>query len=136
MMCRKELQTRYTLRCNTASKMEYLIFYWISVLQNHGADPACTNRFIPDNGNAIYRGRVGRDRNEVLSHYKEFLVADLGVSPFGQQAGNLVNEYPKPGFQNAPNFCKDTDRSLGTYSFNVPATLAPGMFYTIIYIFN
>jgi len=106
------------------TKLNHILF-----LKNHGADPACANRFIPDNGNAIYRGEKGKDRNEVLSYYKRFLVADLGISPFGQQAGNLVNVYPKPGFQNAPNFCKDKDKSLGTYSFNVPTTLAPGKTY-------
>jgi len=94
------------------------------VLQNHGAD-SCTSIYIPDNGNFVYRGRPGTDTNEKLSFYKKFLVANLGVSPVGQENTN-PSSYPKPGFQNAPLFCRDTDKSLGTYSFNVPQNLQPG----------
>lgn len=94
--------------------------------QNHGADPACTNKFIPDNGNAIYRGRKNTDRNLSFSKFKKLLVSDLGVSHFGNGAGDKVSVYPKPGYQNAPNFCKNTDKSMGTYSFNVPSNLATG----------
>jgi len=62
---------------------------------------------------------------ETVAYYKQFLVADLGTSPTGA-ANSQSSTYPKPGYQNAPHFCQNTDKSLGTYSFNVPVDLAPG----------
>nr|CAB3260422.1 uncharacterized protein LOC100175308 [Phallusia mammillata] len=98
-------------------------------MKNHGADEGCTNKHIPDNANKIYRGRKDTDRDMSFSYYRTTLVADLGVSPVGSahQAS-----YPKPGYQNAPHFCKNTDRSMGTYSFNVPQELAAGE-YTFVW---
>ena len=94
-------------------------------MQNHGAD-TCTNQYIPDFGNFIYRGKKGGDTDQVLGYYRRFKVADLGVSKFGYAASSSYQNYPKPGYQNAPKFCEDTDKSLGTYSFNVPKNLEEG----------
>ena len=92
--------------------------------QNHGA-ASCTNRWIPDHGSAIYRSKKNKDKSNVpLSKYKR-KVADLGVSLFGNSLKN-PDGYPKPGYQNAPNFCRDTDKSMGSYSFNIPRKLSPG----------
>nr|XP_039251272.1 uncharacterized protein LOC120328797 [Styela clava] len=103
-------------------------------MKNHGAD-TCTNIYIPDNGNYIYRGSRNSDDDPPFSEFKRNLVFNLGVSSFGQQNTN-PSEYPKPGFQNAPAFCDKavatTDSALGTYSFNVPS-LSPGR-YTFIWV--
>nr|XP_002127986.1 uncharacterized protein LOC100175308 [Ciona intestinalis] len=98
-------------------------------MKNHGAD-RCTNAHIPDFGNAIYRGVNAMDRSGTLAHFKANLVSDLGRSPVGQPS--LMSIYPKPGYQNAPNFCDDTDKSMGTYSFNIPGNIAPGE-YTFVW---
>lgn len=103
----------------------------MTFFQNHGADAGCTNVFIPDNGNWIYRGNKNDAADLTLSQYFANLVADLGKSPVNQ--GTVVSStYPKPGFQNAPEFCSNTDRALGTYSFNVPSDLEPGQ-YTFVW---
>ena len=78
---------------------------------------------MPDNGNAIYHGRKGMDTNEPLSHYKQFLVSDLGRSV---NIGDHT-KYPKPGYMNAPAFCENRDRSMGTYSFNIPDDFEQGI---------
>ena len=77
---------------------------------------------MPDNGNAIYHGRKGRDTNEPLAHYKQFLVSDLGRSV---NIGDH-NKYPKPGYMNGPAFCENRDKSMGTYSFNIPDDFVQG----------
>ncbi|XP_076807142.1 uncharacterized protein LOC143450466 [Clavelina lepadiformis] len=94
-------------------------------MKNHGADAACTNIHIPDNGNKIYRGLKDTDRDRSFSYYRQIEVADLGVSPVGS-ANTQSSKYPKLGYQNAPNFCKDTDKSMGTYSFNLPSDVTAG----------
>ena len=73
-----------------------------------------------DNGNAIYHGKEGTDTNKPLAYYKPFLVADLGVSDPDQDS------FPRPGYQNAPAFCENTDKSMGTYSFNIPDDFEQG----------
>lgn len=93
--------------------------------QNHGAD-TCTNQYIPDFGNKIYRGKKNRDRDQSFSYYRSITVADLGTSPTGYAASSVYTKYPKPGYQNAPNFCENTDKSMGTYAFNVPEDLDAG----------
>lgn len=50
------------------------------------------------------------------------MIVDLGIKDQSLPLG----QYPRPGYQNAPNFCDNTDGSLGTYSFNVPRNLQPG----------
>ena len=47
-------------------------------------------------------------------------VYDWGVSPFGFGTDAQTMIYPKPGFQNAPKFCENTDKALATYTFEVP----------------
>ena len=84
----------------------------------------------------IYRGRKNTDRDRPLNFYKKFKVANLGVSPFGFSVGKKYREYPKPGYQNAPNFCKNMDKAMGTYSFNVPKNIAPGGLYLNIINFT
>ena len=59
------------------------------------------------------------------------MVADLGVSKFGYPTRFTYQKYPKPGFQNAPKFCENTERALGTYSFNVPKDLEAGKIFLI-----
>ncbi|XP_076805501.1 uncharacterized protein LOC143449269 [Clavelina lepadiformis] len=106
------------------------IYYWnqqailAHPMKNHGGDEDCTGRYMPDNGNALYRGKVNTDRDGSFSYYKKFLVTDLGKSPYGP-ANTRSNKYPKEGYQNAPHFCQDTDKAMGTYSFNVPK-ITPG----------
>merc|ERR1712136_541047 len=71
--------------------------------------------------------------NEAYSFYKPFLVTDLGTSLVG--SGNIAPDtYPKPGYQNAPKFCENTDKAFASYSFNVPTAeeMAPG-FYTFVW---
>lgn len=107
-------------------------------MKNHGA-ASCTNIHIPDFGNRIYRGQrwtsvdSPKDTNNPYSYYKQFLVADLGLSPVGKNNVN-PDSYPKPGFQNAPNFCGSTgtDKAFGSYSFNVPSDLPTG-YYTFVW---
>ena len=68
----------------------------------------------------------GTDTNKPYSYYRPFLVADLGVSVHGN-SNTQPDKYPKPGYQNAPAFCENTDKSMGTYSFEVPKNkLKPG----------
>jgi len=105
-------------------------------MKNHGA-ASCTNIHIPDFGNKIYRGQrwtskdVPIDQNNPYSYYKQFTVADLGMSLVGN-ANTAPDTYPKPGFQNAPKFCENTDKAFGSYSFNVPSDLATG-YYTFVW---
>ena len=84
-------------------------------MKNHGIG-SCTNKYIPDNGNWIYyvdQTKVG-EQDPKLFEFKEQKLVDLGISPFGHQVPNdQVEAYPKPGFQNAPAFCEDTDKALG-----------------------
>jgi len=99
-------------------------------MKNHGA-ASCTNRWIPDHGSAVYRSKRNKNNSNMpLSKYKR-KVADLGVSLFGNPLKN-PDGYPKPGYQNAPNFCRDTDKSMASYSFNVPRKLSPGE-YTFVW---
>lgn len=105
-------------------------------MKNHGA-ASCTNIYIPDFGNKIYRGGKWtskddpKDANNPYNYYKQFTVADLGISPIGGDNTN-PDQYPKPGFQNAPNFCADTDKAFASYSFNVPSDLPTG-YYTFVW---
>lgn len=99
-------------------------------MKNHGAT-TCTNIHIPDFGSAVYRGNVGTDTDEPYSYYTDKLVADLGRSLFGN-ANTAPDTYPKPGYQNAPKFCDNTDKAMATYSFNIPADLAEGR-YTFVW---
>ena len=60
-------------------------------MKNHGIG-GCTNKYIPDNGNWIYRApatQVGSD-DPVLSVFKNNKVVDLGISPFGHQGQSLL----------------------------------------------
>jgi len=105
-------------------------------MKYHGASTMCTNKFIPDTGNWLYQVPQTRPGNEdpVLAVFKENEVVDLGKSPFGSDASDeVVNSYPKPGYQNAPNFCDDTDKALATYSFNVPSDMNSGE-YTFVWL--
>ena len=87
-------------------------------MKNHGIG-SCTNKYIPDNGNWIYyvdQTEVG-EQDPKLFKFKEQKLVDLGISPFGHQVPNdQVEAYPKPGFQNAPAFCEDTDKALGKWN--------------------
>lgn len=96
-------------------------------MKNHGTSAKCTNIHIPDFGNRIYHGMEGRDHNEPYSYYRPFLVADLGLSKSGA-ANTAPDTYPKPGYQNAPAFCENTDKAMGTYSFNIPENFKTGEF--------
>ena len=61
-----------------------------------------------------------------------------GVSPTGQNGPHDEEVYltfPKPGYQNAPGFCENMDRALGTYSFEIPADMAPGE-YTFAWLWK
>ena len=73
-----------------------------------------------------WNGMEAVDTNKPYSYYRPFLVADLGVSVHGN-SNTQPDKYPKPGYQNAPAFCENTDKSMGTYSFEVPKDkLKPG----------
>jgi len=102
-------------------------------MKNHGAENDCTNPYIPDAGNWILaQPQTKPGQNDPnLGTFKQREIANLGVSPVGQNAD--VSTYPKPGFQNAPAFCEDTDKSLGTYSFNIPDDMEPGE-YTFVWL--
>ena len=84
----------------------------------------CTNKNIPDKGNFIFRGPKDGQSDPSLATFVKKLVADLGVSPTGNNAQTTV--YPKPGFQNAPKFCENKDKALATNSFKIPQNLQPG----------
>jgi len=74
------------------------------------------------------------DNDPTLGEFKQNEVVNLGISPFGFQVpDDEITKYPKPGFQNAPAFCEDTDKALGTYSFNVPTDFATGE-YTFVWL--
>jgi len=105
-------------------------------MKNHGASTQCLNKYIPDNGNWIYQADQTKpgEADPVLSVFKEKKVVDLGISPFGHSTSDSVaNSYPKPGYQNAPKLCDDTDKALATYSFNVPENLEVGE-YTFVWL--
>lgn len=105
-------------------------------MKNHGADVGCTNIHIPDTGSWIYRSQRNPSRDPSLSEFKRNLVFDLGKSPTGKDFNgdrSLSSVYPKPGYQNAPKFCDNTDKAMGTYAFNVPKNLSPGK-YTFIWL--
>ena len=97
----------------------------MKLFQNHGAD-FCTNQYVPDTANFVYRGRKNTDRDRKLSFYSTRVVADLGVSVFGVNATKTFTKYPKPGYQNAPAFCQDPENAMATYSFNVPEDIEAG----------
>ena len=108
-------------------------------MKNHGIG-SCTNKYIPDNGNWIYfqeQTKVG-EQDPQLIEFKENRLANLGISPFGHQVPeDQVAAFPKPGFQNAPAFCEDTDKALGTYSFNIPNDFEPGSYtFAWLWAFN
>ena len=74
------------------------------------------------------------DNDPTLGEFKQNEVVNLGISPFGFQVPDEeITKYPKPGFQNAPAFCEDTDKALGTYSFNLPNDFATGE-YTFVWL--
>jgi len=105
-------------------------------MKNHGASAICTNVHIEDHGNRVYHGMAWNgmeavDTNKPYSYYRPFLVADLGVSLYGRDLTE-PDKYPKPGYQNAPAFCENTDKAMGTYSFEVPKTFKPGQ-YTFVW---
>ena len=90
------------------------------------ADVRCTNKYIPDNGNRIFRGQRNAAKDGTLTQFRNNLVVDLGVAPVGYQIPDqTTTKYPKPGFQNAPKFCENTDKALATNHFNIP-NLQPG----------
>ena len=90
------------------------------------ADVRCTNKYIPDSGNRIWIGPRDAIADATLSDFLSSLVADLGVAPVGFNVpDDVTTQYPKPGFQNAPKFCENTDKSLATNSFTIP-DLHPG----------
>ncbi|CBY24786.1 unnamed protein product [Oikopleura dioica] len=105
-------------------------------MKNHGTGP-CTNPYIPDFGNWIYatpQTEPGQ-ADQVLSVFKQNEVADLGRSPTGN--GVDTEAYPKIGYANAPAFCEDTDKSLGTYSFNIPVDYPAGSYtFSWVWAFN
>ena len=104
-------------------------------MKNHGAEAGATNIWIPDNGNFIWRGNLNDDHkvDYDMAHYRQNLVSDLGKSKTGMELGEEGSKiYPKPGYQNAPAFSEDTDKAMGTYSFNIPENLAPGR-YTFVW---
>lgn len=105
-------------------------------MKNHGASTECTNKYIPDNGNWLYAKPMtaAGQPDPNLGEFKQNEVVDLSVSPVGHSVPDSeINSYPKPGFQNAPAFCEDTNLALGTYSFNVPADMEPGE-YTFVWL--
>jgi len=108
-------------------------------MKNHGTG-SCTNKYIPDHGNWLYAQpmtAVGGD-DPTLDTFKQNEIVDLSTSPFGHNVPDSeINSYPKPGYQNAPAFCEDTDKALGTYSFNVPRDMAPGHYtFAWLWAFN
>ncbi|CAG5085448.1 Oidioi.mRNA.OKI2018_I69.PAR.g10898.t1.cds [Oikopleura dioica] len=105
-------------------------------MKNHGTGP-CTNPYIPDNGNWIYATAQTNpgQADQVLSVFKQNEVANLGKSPTGN--GVDTEAYPKVGYANAPAFCEDTDKSLGTYSFNIPEDYPVGSYtFSWVWAFN
>ncbi|CAH1229653.1 Hypp247 [Branchiostoma lanceolatum] len=107
--------------------------------KNHVADVQCTNKYIPDNGNWIAVGPVNGASDPALFDGPEWTqIADMGKAPVGYEIPDAVTStYPKPGFQNAPKFCENMDKAMGTYNFTIPSNLTPGR-YTFLWkwIFN
>merc|ERR1711972_1279289 len=74
------------------------------------------------------------DTDPTLGQFKQNEIVNLGKSPVGHEVpDSTIDSYPKQGFQNAPAFCEDTDKSLGTYSFNVPDNMESGK-YTFVWL--
>ncbi|XP_078617603.1 uncharacterized protein LOC144885556 [Branchiostoma floridae x Branchiostoma japonicum] len=96
--------------------------------KNHVADVQCTNKYIPDNGNWIDVGPLNGASDPAMFDGPEWTqIADMGKAPVGYEIPDAVTStYPKPGFQNAPKFCENMDKSLGTYNFTIPSNLTPG----------
>merc|ERR1712243_350933 len=94
-----------------------------------GADVRCTNKYIPDNGNKLYMGPRDHEGDVALSTYMKNEIYDFGVSPVGYNIPDKVTMiYPKPGFQNAPKFCENMDKALGTYTWTMPKNIKPGRY--------
>merc|ERR1712183_262092 len=55
----------------------------------------------------------------------------------GEQGAGFtaLDVYPKPGYQNAPKFCENTDKAMATYWLNIPETLASGE-YTFVWTWS
>lgn len=49
------------------------------VLQNHVAE-TCTNKYIPDHGNFVYRSAVNPTKDPTLSEFKRNLVSHYGTT--------------------------------------------------------
>ena len=77
--------------------------------------------------NKLYIGPRNGQVDLPFSQFKQNEIYDMGVSPRG---GHLTDEetmtYPKPGYQNAPAFCQNMDKSMGTYTIYIPNHLQAG----------
>ncbi|CAH1783782.1 unnamed protein product, partial [Owenia fusiformis] len=103
--------------------------------KNHVADVRCTSKYIPDNGNELYIGPKDAQGTPTLAEFLNNPLADLGISPFGNNVPNAVTTtYPKEGFQNAPKFCENPDKALATNNVTLP-DLEPGR-YAILWIWR
>ncbi len=90
------------------------------------ADVACSNKYIPDSGNKIFAGQRDGQGDPKLSQFFTNQIADLGKSPVGNAVVDSdTTQYPKIGYQNAPKFCENMDKSLATNAFIIP-DLQPG----------
>ncbi|XP_039250782.2 uncharacterized protein LOC120328380 [Styela clava] len=98
----------------------------------HGSD-WCSTIYVPDKGSFIYRGEKNDEADLTFSEFRKNLVADLGAKDPPVMGSTKHHVYPKPGYQNAPAFCENMRKSLGTYSFNVPKNLEPGQ-YTFMWL--
>ncbi|XP_066301625.1 uncharacterized protein [Branchiostoma lanceolatum] len=94
--------------------------------KNHASDPRCGIRNRRDTENLMYV--VNGDEDPCcINSTKLIQIMDMGVSPSGRgESDEVLGTYPKPGFQNAPKFCEDPDKAMGTNNFTVPMDLTPG----------
>jgi endoglucanase len=89
--------------------------------KNHVAN--LNNPWIPDGGVKL-KAHFGD--TDPVSASSLSVVADFGISPFGQALMNRGYAFPRPGFQNCPRFDDNNDKSMCGQCFTVP-DLTPGV---------
>jgi len=99
--------------------------------KNHVA-ATCTNPYIPDTANSIYRSGPNPSTSPSQSEFKNHVV----VAELNGKHQNGVIDFK--GFQNCPRFCDNMDKSTCTGCFTVPSDLQAGAVYTFqwYWIFN
>lgn len=96
--------------------------------KNHVAAP-CTNQYIPDGGVKIFLSPANPTADPTQTQFEKNLLAEM------PRHENGAMDFK--GYQNCSKFCENMDKSLCIGCFDLPTTVAPGL-YTMqwYWIFN